>query len=358
MKIWFDLRTINTNSYYFKFIYEILSNIWEYDKENTYIIYTSNLNYYNFIELSWKIDVKKIDIIAWSFEDQFAWLKFFNEEKLDTLIFFSYLRPYFYKKRNFIIIENVIELLYPKYKSSFKKFYEILIQKLSYNNSEKIIWFSKDIPQALNEKLNIKESKVEILNPFFIKSRKNDDFVDIRMKYNIINDYIIYPGKNWQNKNLARLIEAIARINNEDNINLELLFLDKEIWDSIDLRWIVLKNNMQNKIKFLSDIKDEDLYFYYYESIWVVYPSMYESFPFELSNSINFNANIIASRIKNIKDIFWDSIEYFSAMSVWEMKDAILKLKKQKKDNEKYIFLEKDYSIDKSINNLINLIKI
>lgn len=343
MRIWFDLRTINTNSYFAKFIYAFLEELKEFDKENIYTIYTSPINYYNFIELSGKYDIKSIKIEAWSLEDQFAGLKFFNEENLNCLVFFSHLRPYFYKKRNFVIVETIKDLLYPKHKSSFRKYSELFIHKLSYKKAWEIIWFSKDVITWLNEKLNIKESKISVIHPFFINSRKNENFVDIRMKYNIVNDYIIYPWKNWQNKNLSRLIEAISRINNEDKINIDLVFLDKEIWDSLEIREIVLRNNIQNKVKFLSDLKEEDLYFYYFESIWVVYPSIYESFPIELSDSINFWIKIIASRIENIKNIFWNTIDYFAPMSVWELKSSILKLKEEKNNKCDYSEIKNNY---------------
>jgi glycosyltransferase involved in cell wall biosynthesis len=267
MKIGLDLRTINTSSTYFKFIYDFIKELKTEDIENTYILYTSPLNYYNFIELTNLFEVKKVDINAGTLMDQTAGLKFFNDENLNNLVFFSYLRPYFYKKRNAVVIEDLKDLLYPKESSSIKRIKYNLSLKLSVINTTKIIGFSKDTKIGLNEKLNIKDEKISIINPFFIKNRKNDDFIDIRMKYNIVNDYIIYPGIfNNQNKNITRLIEAIARLNNDDNINIDLVFTDKSIANIVELREIILRNKIENKVKFLSDIKEEDLYFYYFES--------------------------------------------------------------------------------------------
>lgn len=332
MKIWLDLRTINTSSTYFKFIYDFIKELKIEDTENTYILYTSPLNYYNFIELTNIYEVKKLDTNAGTLMDQVAGLKFFNDENLDNIVFFSYLRPYFYKKRNTVIIEDLKDLLYPKDTSTLNKLKYNLSLKLSVINTTKIIGFSKDTKIWLNEKLNIREDKIEIINPFFIKNRKNEDFLDIRMKYNIVNDYIIYPGIfNNQNKNITRLIETFARLNNTDNINIDLVFTDKSIANVVELREIILRNKIENKVKFLSDIKDEDLYFYYFESAGIIYPSLYESFPFELSDAIYFNKNIIASNIENLKNIFWESISYFHPMSINEIKMEIIKLKNNKK---------------------------
>ncbi|MDD4151968.1 MAG: glycosyltransferase [Candidatus Gracilibacteria bacterium] len=352
MKIGLDLRTINTNTYYFKFIYEFLSNLKDESKENKFIIYTSSLNFYNFIELSNFLDIKKVNTIAGSFSDQFAGNKYFNEENLDALIFFSYKRPYFYKKRNLIFLENLKELLYPNYKSSFKKYFDLIIMKLSFGKTDKILGFSNEIISGLNEKLNIEENKIALINPFFIKSRKNEDFIDIRMKYNITNDYIIYPGTYASNKNINRLFEAFSRIIKDDNKNIDLVFTDKNIGNIIEVRELILRNGLQNKVKFLPDIKEEDLYFYYFESIGVIYPSLYESFPFELSDAINFEKPIIASKIDNIKSVFGDLIEYFLPMSIGEIKNNILNLKNKDSKNN-YNEIIKKYNPTNFINNLI-----
>jgi glycosyltransferase involved in cell wall biosynthesis len=355
MKIGLDLRTINTSSTYFKFVYDFVIQLKQEDKENTYILYTSALNYYNFIELTQFFEVKKLDINAGSLMDQTAGLKFFKDENLDNLIFFSYIRPYLYKKRNFIIIEDLKDLLYPKDTSSIKKLRYNLELKLSVLNSEKIIWFSKDTKIALNEKLNIREEKIEIINPFFVKNRKNTDFIDIRMKYNIVNDYVIYPGLfNNQNKNITRLIEAIARLN-EENINIDLVFTDKSIANIVELREIILRYKIENKVKFLSDIKDEDLYFYYFESAWIVYPSLYESFPFELNDAIYFSKNIVLSNIENLKNIFSDKVTYFHPMSINEIKNEILKLKDNKNIPDYSGILEK-YSVENFTKSFIHSI--
>lgn len=356
MKIWLDLRTINSRTTYYKFIYNFIKELKETDSENTYIIYTSALNYYNFVELSNIFEVKKVDITAWSLMDQTAWLKYFKDENLDSLVFFSYLRPFLYKKRNVIVIEDLKDLLYPKDSSSISKLKYNLSLKLSILNSSKVIGFSKDILIWLNEKLNIKEDKIEIINPFFIKNRKNDDFIDIRMKYNIVNDYVIYPGIfNNQNKNISRLIESFARLNNEDKVNIDLVFTDKSIANIVELREIILRNKLENKVKFLSDIKEEDLYFYYFESAWIIYPSLYESFPFELSDAIYFNKNIITSNIENFKNIFWDSVSYFHPMSINDIKNEIIKLK-ENKNNPNYLELLEKYDIKKFVNNFIKKI--
>lgn len=90
-----------------------------------------------------------------------------------------------------------------------------------------------------------------------------------------------------------------------------------------------MRYKLENKVKFLSDIKEEEhLYFYYFESA-EHYILFYESFPFELSDAIYFNKNIITSNIENFKNI-WDSVSYFHPMSINDIKNEIIKLKENK----------------------------
>ena len=75
-----------------------------------------------------------------------------------------------------------------------------------------------------------------------------------------------------------------------------------------------------------------------------------------MEEAINFEAKIVASNIKNVKDIFWDKISYFTPTNTSQMYENILALSKDnKKSNYKEIF--EKYNIWETVKPLIKLIK-
>jgi hypothetical protein len=80
---------------------------------------------------------------------------------------------------------------------------------------------------------------------------------------------------------------------------------------------------MQKNIHFLWAIPLKDKEYLYSESLWTIFTSFYEPFPFKLGEPLMFWNKIIASDLKSTKVIFWDKISYFSPISVNSIFKAI-----------------------------------
>jgi len=66
----------------------------------------------------------------------------------------------------------------------------------SLKSCKKVICFEQNTQLELNERLNIKEEMIEILEPFFLTDYRYEIAetvkIDVKAKYNLKSDYFIY----------------------------------------------------------------------------------------------------------------------------------------------------------------------
>jgi len=351
MKIWIDISWIKQETYFYNFIIVLIKSLINIENKNTYIIFSKN--YIN-IENSQKFENKIVKRNKCKLKDLILLNKVFNNCNLDLLISTSLFSPILFKWKNIFLINSLKQIIYPSKINSFlgKKYINNFLFKYNLKKSNLILTFDKDTKINLNENYNIKEDKISIINWSF-----NDIILpkqklyDIKMKNNIKNDFLIYDWWIWSNKNIIRLIEAIKNINNKW-INIDLLLLGNIYKLDNDINNLI-KNNWYNNIHIITDIKSEEKYHYYKESIWIVYPSLYETFPFELVFTINSNTKLIASNIDSIKTIFWNKIDYINPLSNISIVKELINFINKNNTSIDYSKIKEKYNIKNTTNKLI-----
>jgi len=94
--------------------------------------------------------------------------------------------------------------------------------------------------------------------------------------------------------------------------------------------------------------------YFYKNTLWVIFPCLYNVFPFVIEKALNYNSNILSSDLKSMKNILENKVEYFKPNNIINIYDKIIKLK-IKNNNYKKIFEENN--IDNSYNSLKKLIE-
>lgn len=348
MKLAIDLRQASLTNDLFctNFINDISKKIQHHDLVIYSNSYFENINNYNCI---W---------YKWFFWNQVLFLKKLYQDNNDLVITFNDNFPILYKKKFIQVITSLENLLYPNHENSttFKKHGYTNILKNNLKRAEKILCFDDKTKKDINEKLNIDEDKIDIIPAFFSKiEEKKAEIelkIDIKQKHSLNNPYFIYDSGTWTNKNLKRLFEAIAKV------NASLIIIWNHISNDIEIRELIIRLWVKDKIIFAWIPDEKELAMYYKNSSWVIFPLLYSSFPFSLNNAINFWNNILASNIEEIRNIFWDNITYFSPTSTYDIIECLEKNLNMPNNNNNYSDILKKYNNSDFTNNLIKLCQI
>ncbi len=343
MKIWIDIRNLSLDQK--KFSCEFIKYFHSQNKNAFLNIYSNN-------EIEWitTIASKKFHNIFW---EQILFLQQLLQDQNDLVITFNDSFPLLYNKRFISVITSLEKLLYPNVDNSktFIKYSYQWILKYNLKKAEKIICFDEQIKKDINEKLNIEESKIEILPAFFYSQEESVSQIDIKLKHSFTWDYLIYDSEIWTNKNIKRLIESISKI------NINIIFIGNKISSDLETRELIIKLWLKNKVIFAYP-EEKELWLYYKQSLWVIFPLLYSSFPLWLSTSIYYKTQILSSNIDELYNIFGDKIEYFSPISTIEMTQSIENLIKNGKKEVNYDTIIQKYSVENFSNNLSKICQI
>lgn len=325
MKIWCDVRFFEDQTPFSEFILDFLGQIIVTKADATFFLY-SHQN----IAASWgNIIVKKIKNKRGRFIDDIKLAKILKKDELDIFISFDHFKPSFYRGETLQIVESLAHVFYSDdFKSSLKKTWYMYTYQKNFKNAKKIICFEESTKDDINERFNIEEEKIAVISPYFVfnwlKKASEVVKIDIKSKHNLGMDYLVYDSGYGVDKNLERLIDVMGRIRESWNdIALFIIWNDEGETD-LEMRKMVLDMSLNDRVFFLSNVKKEEEPFLYQQSIWVVYPGMYESFPFTLSKALFFNVPIISSHLVSVKNIFWDEIHYFNPVSKVDMTKTLL----------------------------------
>lgn len=354
-KIWLDLRFLSQDDYYSSFIYELADFLIKETPEYFYNIYiNSHFSNIKFSENSKIFITNKNSLdIKW----QLLFWKTLKKQKNDLIIFFNYNLPFNYKNKYILFISELTNLHFPKKINIFKKYIDNFIFNKSIKNATKIVCFDEKTSEEINDKLNISEEKINIIPAFFseqeIDIKKEDIIIDIKTKYNILWEFIIYNSWVWIEKNLERILNVFKKIK-ENNISINLLILNNKTVKDIDFRKQVIENNLTSKVFFIWSTNKFEKDYFYKNCLWVIFPFSYNTFPHSANDAINYSTNILASNLKNIKNIFWNKIIYFNETNIEDIYKKIIELK-HKKNNYSNIIEENNKS--KTITNLKKIIE-
>jgi glycosyltransferase involved in cell wall biosynthesis len=295
MKVWIDLRFL-WDDVYSKFVAQMIKSLIK-KENNDYIIYTnSDINWFN----SKNVVVKQVNIENWSLKEQTKFKKILKNDKNALVIFFNHFKPIFYKWQYITFVWSLKDIYYMNFSSYFEKYKYLFLMWKNLKKSYKIICFDENTRDELVEKFDIPEIKIEIINWFFPEIKETeDDFgeklnINIRAKYWINNDFFIYSGWDWIEKNYEKLISIFVKLREEWK-NIGLVFLWHNISTNLNLRLLILENKMQKNVYFLWAIPLKDKEYLYSESLWTIFPSFYEPFPFKLSEPLMYWSKIISS---------------------------------------------------------------
>ena len=253
------------------------------------------------------------------------------------VVHFTAFRPYFislpfFKPKNtkFVLtIHDLIMLIYPKhYPSGVKGWIKFQINKyLIKKYVDRIITISETSKKDICRFLGVKPEIVDVIYlapKAVIEKIKQGDWVnDIRKRYNLPKEFVLFDhGVNY-NKNLPTLIRACKTA----KIPLAIVGKETENIGKLDLTHPELSHlkgvDFSEVIK-LGFVSDEDLNKLFNIATIYAQPSYYEGFGMPVLEAMVVGCPVIASKTQALVEIGGNACLYFDPYSV---EDLVKKIK-------------------------------
>jgi glycosyltransferase involved in cell wall biosynthesis len=180
-------------------------------------------------------------------------------------------------------------------------------QKLLLNRSteyavkyaDRLIAVSKWTKNQLVDRLGADPKKVSVvyegISTRLVEAKdhqfKPDYMRQIRHKYGLEKDYILFVGTVQPRKNLVRLIEAFAKLDS----NRQLVIAGKLGWMYDKILAAPKKLNVSKRVRLIGRVEDPDMAAIYKGASLFVLPSLMEGFGLPILEAMNFGIPVITS---------------------------------------------------------------
>ena len=166
----------------------------------------------------------------------------------------------------------------------------------------------------------------------------------LKDKYGIEDKYVLFVGTLQPRKNIVRLVEALSMLKSD----IKLVIVGKKGWMYEEILESPKKFKIEDKVKFLDFVPDEDLPAFYKNALCFVLPSLYEGFGLPVLEAMKYGCPVITSNVSSLPEAGGDAALYVDPLSV---EDIIEKLELLIKDEDlRKKLIKKGYEQAKKFN--------
>ena len=298
MRIGFDGKRATQNftglGNYSRHILSILSTFYPQDE---HFIYTpkslKNLEYS--FEGEIKNPKKKFFKSLWR---SFGIISDLKRDKIDIYHGLSNELPFGIKKANILSVVTIHDLIFLRFPDYYpwidRKIYNFKC-RYACENADRIIAVSEQTKRDIVDFYHIPADRIEVIyqncNPIFKNPVSIDRKKEIKLKYNLPNQYLLNVGSIESRKNLILIVKALKFIPKE----LKLVVVGKETRYTEIVKQYMNKNGLQNRVHFLKNVSFDDLPGIFQQSEIFIYPSKFEGFGIPILEALCSGVPVIAA---------------------------------------------------------------
>lgn len=250
--------------------------------------------------------------------------------------FFFLTLPLVKRKKTIVSIHDCTPLVFPQhYPPGIKGKIKFFVQKISLKNVSAVITDSYNSKKDIIKYLNVPEKKINVV--YLACSEKFKQIVDakilgdIRKKYSLPEEFVLYVGDVNYNKNLPGLVKGCRMA------KMKLVWVGKHSKEvkltphNIEEKPLVEVNELifgKDDVLRLGFVEEEDLSGIY--SLATVYcqPSFYEGFGLQILEAMACKCPVVASNRSSIPEIADEAAVLIDPDNISQIADAIIKLRK------------------------------
>lgn len=131
--------------------------------------------------------------------------------------------------------------------------------------------------------------------------------LSIAQKYNLPEFYAYYPANTWPHKNHLHLLLALLILRDVHGIRLQLICSGNENEWKDTIANFIAEHGLQEQVRFLGYVPQEDIPYLYLNAQFLVFPSFYEGFGVPLVEAMRTGTPIVCASAGSIPEVVGDA---------------------------------------------------
>lgn len=162
--------------------------------------------------------------------------------------------------------------------------------------------------------------------------REANEIMQVKKELGITKPYLLFVGTIQPRKNLLKLIEAFSKLENKD---LELVLAGKPGWLFEEIYEAPKKFRVDDRVKFVGYVKDDQLPALYSGAEVFVFPSLYEGFGLPILEAMSCSTPVLTSNVSCMPEVAGGNAVVINPNKTSEITAGIERLLKDKSLRQK-----------------------
>jgi len=256
------------------------------------------------------------------------------------IVHYTYFDPFYINlpknsnAKTIVTVHDLIPIIFPShFPAGVKGKIKWQIQKRRLRKINHVITVSNCSKNDVNKYTGIKEENISVIYlsaaEQFRRNKEGKWIAEIRNKYNLPENFVLYVGDATWNKNLPQLINAVVKLDiplvlvgkslTQKNIDI------KNLWNrDLLLSQALIKEN--KNLHSFGYVETEDLVKIYNLATLFIMPSYYEGFGLPVLEALNCGCPVICSKKGSLPEIAGDAALYVDPDDIDNILESIKRL--------------------------------
>ncbi len=236
----------------------------------------------------------------------------------DVLFVPAHVVPLAHPAATVVTVHDIGYRFFPQQHTRSARLYLELSTRFSCRAARRIMADSLATAHDLQREYGVPAGKVRVAYPGLDEgiARAGEQAQQaIRERYRLPHPYVLYVGTIQPRKNLARLVEAFARLPSALD-HIELVLAGKAGWLDEPIRRRVRELGLEARVRFPGYVPQEDLAALVSAAECFVMPSLYEGFGLPVLEAMACGTPVICSTGGSLPEVAGDAALHFAPLDV------------------------------------------
>ncbi len=232
-------------------------------------------------------------------------------QNLDLLHSPDFIPPLRGAKHHVITVHDLNFLYYPQYLTAESRAYYNDQIQWAVERADGISADSHHTRRDVINQLNVPAEKVTTVhlaaNPLYHEVYAADEIDQTLAQFDLPRDFLLFVGTIEPRKNIPTLLRAYYDLHHDFAVDMPLVLVGRKGWLSDDVFALIDQLNLNNCVRHLTGVYDEQLAHLYHAASVLLLPSHYEGFGLPPLEAMHCGCPVITSDRGSLPEIVGDA---------------------------------------------------